>query len=106
MKSMTEFMSRMMAECGEQDMDEMQGMMAKFKEGGPEGHTPHMPEKMLRMMVPHCIGMMLPKVAVDKRGEIAASILSTIVAKGSGGMSEEEKRAFISALGEALNASA
>ena len=105
MKSMMEMMPEMMSQCGEQDFAKMQGMMAKMKEGGPEAHASQMPEMMLKMMVPHCIEMMMPKVAADKRGEVAAAILSTIVAKGSDGMSRDQTREFLKALEGVLNPS-
>lgn len=105
MKSMMEMMPKMMSQCGEQDLGKMQDMMAKMKEGGPEAHASQMPEMMLKMMLPHCIEMMMPKIAPDKRGQVAAEILSKIVAKGSDGMSDEQSRAFLKALEEVLNPS-
>lgn len=105
MKSMMEMMPQMMSQCGEQDFGKMQGMMAKMKAGGTEADTSQMPEMMLKMMMPHCIGMMMPKIAADKRGEVAAAILSTIIAKGSDGMSDEQTQAFLRNLEEVLNPS-
>jgi hypothetical protein len=105
MKSMMEMMPQIMSQCGEQDFSKMQSMMAKMKAGGPEADTSQMPEMMLKMMMPHCIGMMMPKIAADKRGEVAAAILSTIVAKGSDGMSDEQTQAFIKTLDEVLRPS-
>ena len=64
-----------------------------------------MPEMMLKEMMPHCIGMMLPAIDPDKRGEIAATILSAIVEKGSVGMSDEQMRSFLAALDEVLDRS-
>jgi hypothetical protein len=108
MEMMPKMMQGMMAQCGEGNPDMMakvQGMMAKMKQGGPEAHETHMPEMMLKMMMPHCIGMMLPKIAPDKRGEAATAVLSAIVAKGTDGMSDEQMRAFLKALEETLNPS-
>jgi hypothetical protein len=105
MKSMMEMMPQMMSQCGAQDVGAMQGMMSKMKEGGPEAHASQMPEMMLGMMMPHCIGMMMPKLPAEKRGEVAAALLSTIVKKGSDGMSDEQTRAFIKSLEEVLNTS-
>ena len=51
------------------------------------------------------MGMMLPAIEPNKRGEIAAAILSTVVDKGSVGMSDEQKRSFLSALDEVLKTS-
>lgn len=97
MKSMMEMMPQMMSQCGEQDFGKMQGMMAKMKAGGTEADTSQMPEMMLKMM--------MPKIAADKRGEVAAAILSTIIAKGSDGMSDEQTQAFLRNLEEVLNPS-
>ena len=58
---------------------------------------------MLKMMMPHCIGMMLPAIDADKRSEVATSILSAIVEKGALGMSEEQSKAFHRSLNEVLN---
>lgn len=81
----------------------MQDMMAKMTAGGPGQQTPQMPEMMLKSMMPHCIGMMLPAIDPDKRGEVAAAIVSAIVEKGSAGMSDEQTGAFIMALDDALH---
>jgi hypothetical protein len=57
---------------------------------------------MLKTMMPHCIGMMLPSIDPDRRGEVAIAILSAIVEKGSVGMSEEQVRSFLKGLDEVL----
>ena len=80
-------------------------VMSKTMQGGPEQQMPQMPEMMLKTMMPHCIGMMLPAIDSDKRGEVAAAILSAIVEKGSIGMSDEQTRSFLKALEEVLNPS-
>jgi hypothetical protein len=65
-----------------------------------------MPELMLKSMMPHCIGMMLPAIDPDKRGEVAAALLSAIVDKGSVGMSDQQMRSFVDALDEVLDRAA
>ena len=80
----------------------MQDMIGKMMGGGSEQHMPQMPEMMLKSMMPHCIGMMLPAIDADKRGEVAAALLSAIVEKGSVGMSDEQMRSFLKALEEVL----
>ena len=108
-KSMMEMMPKMtgmMSQCCAEGPGKMQSMMANMKEGGPEGHASQMPEMMLKTMMPHCIEMMLPKIAPDKRGEAAAVVLSAIIAKGSDGMSDEQKRGFLKTLESVLNSSA
>ncbi|MDH3596602.1 MAG: hypothetical protein OEM93_17305 [Rhodospirillales bacterium] len=84
----------------------MQDMMAKMNQGGHEQQMAQMPEMMLKSMMPHCIGMMLPAIDPDKRGEVAAAILSAIVEKGSVGMSDQQMRSFVDALDEVLDRSA
>ena len=81
----------------------MMGMMSEKMQGGPGQHMAQMPEMMLKTMMPHCIGMMLPSIEVEKRGDVAAAILSAIVDKGSAGMSDEQKQSFLKTLGSALN---
>jgi hypothetical protein len=80
----------------------MQDMMSKMRQGGPQQHMAQMPEMMLKTMMPHCIGMMLPSIDPAKRGVIAVAILSAIVEKGSVGMSEEQVRSFLKGLDEVL----
>lgn len=83
----------------------MQGTMEKMMRGGPEQHMSQMPEMMLKTMMPHCIGMMLPAIDPDKRGEVAAAILSALVEKGSIGLSDAQMRSFLEALDGVLNPS-
>ncbi|UCH73708.1 MAG: hypothetical protein JSU82_15485 [Rhodospirillales bacterium] len=73
-------------------------MMPRKMSAGAEQQTFQMPEMMLRTMMPHCIGMMLPAIDPEKRGEVAAAILSAIVDKGSVGMSDEQLQSFRRAL--------
>jgi hypothetical protein len=80
----------------------MPEMMGQMKQGGSEQS---MPEMMLKMMMPHCIGMMLPGIDPDKRGEIAATILSAIVDKGTAGLSDEQKKSFLETLKKAIEPS-
>jgi hypothetical protein len=72
-------------------------------QGGPAHQMSGMPEMMLKTMMPHCIGMMLPEIALDKRGEVAAAILAPIVEKGTAGMSDEQTKAFYKALDKVLH---
>lgn len=81
-------------------------MHEKMSEMMQGGHEAQMPEMMMKTMMPHCIGMMLPAIDPDRRGEVAAAILSSIVEKGSVGMSDEQTRSFRQALEEVLNRSA
>jgi len=81
----------------------MHEKMSKMMQGGPKEHTAQMPTMMLKTMMPHCIGMMLPAIEPDKRGDAATAIVSAIVEKGTAGMSREQTRAFLKTLGDALN---
>ena len=83
----------------------MHEMMAQKIQSGSEQQMSQMPEMMLKMMMPHCIGMMLPAIDVDKRSEAAAAILSAIVEKGSVGMSDQQIRIFRKVLDDVLNVS-
>ncbi len=81
----------------------MHEMMSKMKEGDHQQQMSQMPEMMLKTMMPHCIGMMLPAIDADKRAEAAKSILSAIVEKGAAGMSDEQTSAFRKELDEVLH---
>ena len=81
----------------------MQEMMSKKMEGGSGQHMSQMPEMMLKQMMPHCIGMMLPAMDADKRGDAAAAIVSAIVEKGTAGMSKEQSEAFLRDLGRIID---
>ncbi len=84
----------------------MHDMMAKMKQGEHEQQMSAMPEMMLKTMMPHCIGMMLPAVDPNRRGEVAAAVLLALVEKGAIGMSDAQMRSFLQALHEVLNPSA
>jgi hypothetical protein len=103
---MKEMMPRMMMGMmsgGEDDgPGHMKEMMAKMKGGGAEQHMGQMPEMMLKTMMPHCIGMMLPEIEADKRGEAAAAIVSALVEKGTSGMSDAQSQAFLETIVDAL----
>ena len=100
---MPKMMMGMMSGSGGDKSGGMPGMMSKMMHGGS---GQQMPETMLKGMMPHCIGMMLPSIEPDKRGEIGAAIVSAIVEKGSVGMSDEQMRAFRETLNDVLKPSA
>ena len=98
-----EMMTGMMGKmCEGVDMKEMMPMMDRMKQGGMEQS---MPEMMLATMMPHCIGMMLPGIDPDKRGEAAATIIAAIVDKGTAGLSDEQKKSFLETIKRAIEAS-
>ncbi len=83
-------------------MDKMHEQMSQMMPGGAGGQMPPgppaMPEMMLTTMMPHCIGMMLPAIDAEKRGAAAAAILSALVDKGTAGLSEDQRQAFLETL--------
>jgi hypothetical protein len=100
---MPKLMMGMMSGGADEGSGNMQEKMSKMMQAGPEQNMSQMPEIMLKTMMPHCIGMMLPAIDPEKRGDVAAAILSTIIEKGSVGMSDEQMRSFLRALDEVLN---
>ena len=100
---MPKMMSGMMSGSDGDKSGSMPGMMKTMMQGDP---SQRMPEMMLREMMPHCLGMMLPMIEPDKRGEIGAAILTAVVEKGSVGMSDEQMRAFLKALDDVVNPAA
>jgi hypothetical protein len=102
---MPKMMMGMMSGGAADGPGKMHEMMAQKMQGGAAQPMSQMPEMMLKMMMPHCIGMMLPAIDMDKRGDVAAAILSAIVEKGSVGMSDEQRQSFRKALEEVLHAS-
>ena len=99
---MPKMMMGMMSGGGGAGPGKMQDMMGKMKQGGPGQHMQQMPEMMLKTMMPHCIGMMLPAMDPAERGEAGAAILSAIVEKGSAGMTAEQARDFRKSLEDVL----
>ena len=80
----------------------MQGMMADMMQGCG---SQQMPEMMLGKMMPKCIELMLPKIAPEKRGAVAATVLSALVGKGAAGMTDEQRGDFFEALAGVLDKS-
>ncbi len=98
---MPKVMMGMMSGGGAGKMREM--MSQKMQAGSPQEQMPAM---MLKSMMPHCIGMMLPAIAADDRAEAATAILTALVDKGTDGMSEAQSKAFRQALDKVLHPSA
>lgn len=102
-KEMCASMMAMMSGGGVDGFGKMQDMMSKMYAGGPQ---PQMPEMMLTMMMPQCIGMMLPAIPAGRRGAVAAKVLSALVEKGTAGMTADERQAFMRSLDQVLHPSA
>ena len=105
-EAMPEMMTAMTSRCAGRGSGRAEGETTGQSRTGAEQRMSQMPELMLKSMMPHCIGMMLPAIDVERRGEVAAAILSSIVEKGSAGMSERQARSFIDDLGRVLRAPA
>ncbi len=95
---MKEMMPKMMMGMMPAGAGEGPGKPAGSAGGAAGRHMAQMPEMMLKSMMPHCIEMMLPAIEPEKRGEVAAAILSAIVEHGPNGMSDEQTKAFFSTL--------
>lgn len=109
MKEMMPMMMGMMSGGAAEGAEEKQSAGEKgcgtpqSMQGGPAQHMAQMPEMMLKSMMPHCIGMMLPAMAPEKRGEAAVSILAAIVEKGAADMTDDQKRSLHASLQEVLD---
>ena len=66
---------------------DMMGMMSKMMEGCSSD--------MMMDMMPHCCGMMVSKVPKEKRMEFVLKIVSALVEEGCSGLSEQEKKDFL-----------
>ena len=82
----------------------MMGMMSQMTGRGEETAMPLMPGMMMEIMMPQCIKMVLPKMTKKKRIDFAMNIVSTLVEHGSSGLSEEEKRDFVSRIIQGVGA--
>ncbi len=103
MKEMMPMMMGMMSGGAAQGAEENEDGTSQTTQCGSGQPMSQMPEMMLKSMMPHCIGMMLPAMAPEKRGEAATSILSAIVEKGAAGMTDDQKRSLHDSLNEVLD---
>lgn len=92
---------------GPQDMqakmhDMMSNMMAKMSSQQSGDGMAKMHEMMLTMMMPHCIGMILPDIAPDDRAAAVAPLLHEIVEHGTAGMSDDQRKTFRKQVKKAL----
>ncbi len=97
--NMSDMMPKMMMTMMAGKDGEGSGMMGKMMGGGS---SQGMPEMMMKTMMPNCIAMMLPKIDVAKREQIATPILSALVKSGVQGMSNEQEVAYRQTLEKAL----
>jgi hypothetical protein len=111
---MEAMMPRMMEGMNMMDMmpNMMMGMMGEGKEAsclpemteGEKGKgISGMPQMMMHMM-PHCLKMMLPHVAKDRRKEFALQIVATLMEQSCADMPEEEKQQFVAQVMEKVHA--
>jgi hypothetical protein len=81
-----------MMEC--KDMGNMMDMMSEMMEGCS-------PEMMMEMM-PKCLGGVLQKMPKDKRVEFMLKMVTVLTDQGCAGMSEKEKKDFMSKIIEKI----
>ena len=81
---------------GCESQGEMMEMMSKMM----EGCTP----EMMMDMLPHCFGIMLPKMQKEKRTEFVLKMISTLAEQGCSGLSEQEKKDFLAKVIEKVKA--
>jgi len=82
----------------------MMGMMSKMMGAGEGTAMPTMPATMMEMMLPQCLKMFLPKMTKEKRTDFALNVVSVLIEQGSSGLSEQEKKDFISKMIERVKA--
>jgi hypothetical protein len=82
----------------------MMGMMSKMMGGGEGTAMPMMPGMMMEMMMPQCIKIFLPRMTKEKRTDFALNIISTLVEHGSSGLSDEERKDFVSKIMDRVKA--
>src|SRR5512136_1514064 len=63
--------------------------------GGRHSDGPPMMGHMMTQMMPGCVDMMLPGIPKEERTEFVLQMISTLMEKGSVGMSEEEKSSLV-----------
>ncbi len=89
----------------------MMGMMGEGEESccmpemaaGEQGQgMSGMPQMMMHMM-PHCLQMMLPRVAKERRKEFVLHMVATLMEQGCADMSEEEKQDFVAQVMEKVH---
>jgi hypothetical protein len=94
MKEMMPKMMMSMMRGGEGECGPME-MMSQMKAGGREKEASMMPQMMMEMM-PKCLEMMLPNVPAEKKIDFVLKMVTSLVEHGGAGMSENEKKDFIS----------
>ena len=99
-KMMEQMMPKMME--GVNMMDMMPKMMMSMM-GGGEGQGGMMPQMMTEMM-PLCLVMMLPKMPKDNKIDFVLKMVASLMEQGIAGMSEEEKKDFVSKVTDKVNA--
>ena len=63
--------------------------------GGHHPDGPPMMGHMMTQMMPGCVNMMLPGMPKEERIEFVLQMISTLMEKGTEGMSEEEKSSLV-----------
>jgi hypothetical protein len=99
-KMMEEMMPKMMEGV---NMMEMMPKMMMSMMGGGEGQGGMMPLMMTEMM-PLCLVMMLPKMPKENKIEFVLKMVTSLMEQGGAGMSEEEKKGFVSKVTDKVKA--
>ncbi|MFC2058749.1 hypothetical protein ACFLTS_03780 [Chloroflexota bacterium] len=98
MDIMPQMMMGMMGGGGEKGSDKM-GMMSRMMGGRQETSAGMMPNMMINMM-PKCLDMMIPSIGKQERCDFVLDMVTTLVERGSEGMSDEEKKDFVARIVE------
>ena len=85
-----------MMHAGCEGKGDMMAMMSKMM----EGCTP----EMMTVMMPHCFGMILPKISKEERGDFVLKMVGTLVEQGCAGLSTEEKNELLAKVRDAVKA--
>jgi len=72
--------------------------------GGHHPDGPPMMGHMMTQMMPGCVDMMLPGMPKEERSEFVLQMISTLMEKGTAGMSEEEKSSLVARALERITA--
>jgi len=97
MDMMPKMMMKMMG--GGDSEGGMMGMMSPMMGGGEGMEKPMMPHMMTQMM-PQCLNMMLPSVPKEERSDFVLKMVTTLVERGTVGMSDEEKKDLVAKIVE------
>ncbi len=86
-------------------MEMMPKMMMSMMGGGEgQGEMVGMMPHMMTEMMPLCLVMMLPKMPKENKIGFVLKMITSLMEQGSAGMSEEEKKGFVSKVTDKVKA--